>query len=356
MQNIVQKLRLADDSDTSNYMIFGDFNFIDHDRDKRHGLSPKDTNLNKIWTPFIEEMDMVDPFREQNPRRKIWSFIGTGMAGNSRIDRIYVNSINMNDITDIRYINTPFHGHRILSFNIKKDIEWGKGYYKLNTSLFEDEEYDNLVDQTIADVEALNNRPAIQKWEVFMMTMKARSIEYSTKKNKAKKRLKNEIIKQIFEIEKGKREEPLAEHYSYLKGRQKEIEDKEIEGYIRRTKFCAPYEKQECDIAFYSKIEGQKRSSDRINQLAESKDGEIFTDKENIMRISTNFYKKLYTSEKTDSKAQEKLLGNIKAKLTAEARENLDKDIAEKEAKNAIATNWEKPLCKCHKISVQKNR
>ena len=63
MQNIVQKLRLADDSDTSNFMIFGDFNFIDHDRDKRYGLSPKDTNLNKIWTPFIEEMDMVDPFR-----------------------------------------------------------------------------------------------------------------------------------------------------------------------------------------------------------------------------------------------------------------------------------------------------
>ena len=63
----------------------------------------------------------------------------------------------------------------------------------------------------------------------------------------------------------------MEEHYSYLKGRLKEIEDKEIEGYIRRTKYCAPYEKQECDIAFYSKLEGQKRNTDRINQLAEKK-------------------------------------------------------------------------------------
>ena len=50
----------------------------------------------------------------------------------------------MENITNIRYIHTPFHGHRILTFNIKNDSEWGQSYYKLNTSLFEDEEYDKI--------------------------------------------------------------------------------------------------------------------------------------------------------------------------------------------------------------------
>ena len=81
----------------------------------------------------------------------------------------------------------------------------------------------------------------------------------------------------------------MEEHYAYLKGRLKEIEEKEIEGYIRRVKFLAPYEKAECDISFYSKLEGQKQANDRINQLAENKDGEIYTDQDNIMRISTDF-------------------------------------------------------------------
>ena len=59
MRNIVHKLR----SSSENYMIIGDFNFIDHNKDKKKGLSSKDRQLNKIWTPFLEEMDMVDPFR-----------------------------------------------------------------------------------------------------------------------------------------------------------------------------------------------------------------------------------------------------------------------------------------------------
>ena len=60
---------------------------------------------------------------------------------------------------------------------------------------------------------------------------------------------------------------------------------KEIDGYIKRVRFLTPYKKSEPDIAFFSKLEGQKRANDRINQLAKTKDGEIFTDTENIMRI-----------------------------------------------------------------------
>ena len=196
---------------------------------------------------------MVDPFREQNPNRIIWSFIGTGVAGNSRIDRIYVHSTNMGNITNIRYIHTPFHGHRILTFNIKNDSEWGQSYYKLNTSLFEDEEYDKIVDETIVEIGTLNNRTQREKWDLFLMTMKTKSIRYSTQKNFAKKKLKNELIRQITKIEEERKQDHLVDHYEYLKGRLKEIEDKEIEGYIRRVKFLAPYEKSEPDIAFFQR-------------------------------------------------------------------------------------------------------
>ena len=333
MQNIVRRLR----NDTSNYMIFGDFNFVDHPKDKKNGLSHKDKQINKIWVPFIEEMDMVDPFREQNPKRKMWSFIGSGVAGNSRIDRIYVNSMNMRNITNMRYIQTPFHGHRVLAFKIKNDSEWGKSYYKLNTSLFEDEEYDKIVDETIEEIGTLGNRTQREKWEIFMMTMKTKSITYSTKRNLAKKKLKNELIRQIMKIEEENKMEILVDHYEYLKGRLKEIEDKEIEGYIRRVKFMAPYDKSETDIAFFSKVENQKRANDRINQLAEKKDGYIYTDNENILRIATKYYRDLYTSDKVNEKIQNKLLGNVKTKLSKEAKTNLDKPITEEEeVKNAI--------------------
>ena len=317
-------------------MITGDFNFIDHEKDKKNGLSAKDKQLNQIWVPFLNEMDMVDPFREQNPKRRVWSFTGAGVAQNSRIDRLYVSAVHTNDITNMKYIHTPFYGHKVFAFMIKKDIEWGKGYFKLNTSVFEDDEYEKLVAETITEVKALNNRNPSEKWELFLLTMKAKSIQYSTSRNRTKRRVKNELLRQITNIETSQRTKEMEEHYAYLKGRLKEIEDKEIEGYIRRVKFLAPYEKTECDISFYSKLEGQKRANDRISQLAETKDGEIFTDQESIMRISTEFYKKLYKTEKVNEKIQEKLLRNVKTKLSKEKQTELDKPFTDKEIERAI--------------------
>ena len=138
-------------------------------RDKKNGLNPKDRLLNTVWIPFLEEMDLVDPFREQNPNRIVWSFVGNG---NSRIDRVYVDSASMGRVTNLKYIRTPFHGHRVLSFQLKNVVEWGKSYFKLNTSLFEDEEYEAIVEEAIDEVGRLTNRNIREKWEIFMMSMK----------------------------------------------------------------------------------------------------------------------------------------------------------------------------------------
>ena len=85
MQQVVRQLRV-DEPDELNYMILGDFNFVDHVKDKKNGLNQKDQQMSSIWIPFLEEMDMIDPFREQNPKRRVWSY--TAKTGNSRIDYI----------------------------------------------------------------------------------------------------------------------------------------------------------------------------------------------------------------------------------------------------------------------------
>ena len=207
---------------------------------------------------------------------------------------------------------------------------------KLNTSIFEDEEYDKLVDEVIAEVSTLSNRNPSERWEVFLLSMKTKSISYSTKRNRTKRKIKNELIRQITKIEEQAETESLEEHYAYLKGKLKEIEDKEIDGYIRRIKYLAPYEKNEYDIAFYSKLEGHKKANDRMNQIAETKDGKIYTDQTNIMRTSTEFFRKLYSEEKVNEKIQDNLLRNIKTKISKEKQTELDKPITEKEIETAI--------------------
>ena len=242
-------------------MFLGDFNFIEHEKDKLNGLNSTDKAACQIWQPFLAEIDMVDPYREQNPKRRIWSFIGSGKAGNSRIDRVYVNSVNMKNITNIQYIQTPFGGHRILSFVKKSENKKGKGYYKMNTSILKDERYREMVEETIEELEELQIEDEIRKWGTFLQTIKSKSISYSQIKNKIKKKLKEALMKNIYEIEENTlqlKNEHISAQYDYSKQKLKELEETEIEGYKRRVKYLASYEKGEPDIAFYSKIEEKK--------------------------------------------------------------------------------------------------
>ena len=87
IENIVKKLR-NENQDHPNNIIVGDFNFTDNEKDKIKGLNNTDKLICKTWYPFLAEMDLVDPYREQNPKRRIWSFLGTRKAGNSRIVRL----------------------------------------------------------------------------------------------------------------------------------------------------------------------------------------------------------------------------------------------------------------------------
>ena len=338
MEKIVTKLR-QENEDHPNNMILGDFNFIDHEKDKVNGLNSADKLAGRIWQPFIEEMDMVDPYREQNPKRRIWSFIGSGTAGNSRIDRVYVNSINMKNMTNIQYIQTPFGGHRILSFTKKSQNEKGKGYFKMNTSILKDAKYREIVEETIEELEELQIEDEIEKWETFLLTIKSKSISYSQIKNRIKRNLKDEIVKEIYEIEENPlelKDEQISAKYTYLNQKLKEIEELEIEGYKRRVKYMAPYDKGEPDIAFYSKLEEKKIAKDVIGQLAESKDSKIYTDNENIIRISTKFYSELYTPSKVNAKTQDRLLRNIKKKITQQQKNKLDASITLDEIKTAV--------------------
>ena len=283
---------------------------------------------------------MVDPYREQNPNRRIWSFIGTGKAGNSRIDRIYVNTVNGRNITNIKYLQTPFNGHRVLSF-VKKDLEEkGKGYYKLNTSILKDRAYKNIVEKTMEELDAMQIVDKIQQWETFLLTIKSKSLSYSQMKSKTRRTIKDAIIREIQQIEQNaidlKMDEQIKARYDQLTQKNKEMELVEIEGYKTRVKYLASYDKAEPDIAFYSKIEKKNIAKDTITQLAEKENSKIYTDTKNILRISSNFYSDLYTPNKVDIKKQDRLLKNIKNKITKQQKDKLDAQVTVDEVKTAV--------------------
>ena len=113
-----------------------------------------------------------------------------------------------------------------------------------------------------------------------------------------------------------------------------QIQIEEINGYKVRTR-VPDFEKNEPRIDFYSKLEKQKGSKDNINFLKDEK-GNIKSDIEDMKNIAENFYTKLYDNENTDRRLQKKILGKITKTLNNQQKSNLDKEINDKELKQAV--------------------
>ena len=123
---------------------------------------------------------------------------------------------------------------------------------------------------------------------------------------------------------------------SYIKRRLKKLELEEIEGYTKRLKLLAPYDKAEPKIAFYADMERKKASKDVIGQLGEVRDGPVYTARTKIMEITTDFYEKLYTPDKVNSATQEKLLKLINKKFSKEQKAILDARLKDEEVEDAV--------------------
>ena len=104
---------------------------------------------------------------------------------------MYINEENINNIVNYKHTPTPFNQtHRIVTFNYKKDIDRGPGYWKMNTSIMNDRLFNEVVEKTFDDVQDLNIMDPIEKWQIFIETIRLEAQVYSKKKRYHEKKLK----------------------------------------------------------------------------------------------------------------------------------------------------------------------
>ena len=100
----------------------------------------------------------------------------------------------------MKYIQTPFSGHRIFTFKRAHAVSKGKGYYKMNTSILKDNTYGEMVRETLENLHNLKIEDPIDAWNTFLLTIKSKSATYSKIKSKTRRKLKDNLQKQLFEL------------------------------------------------------------------------------------------------------------------------------------------------------------
>ena len=180
-------------------LILGDFNFVHNNLDRvnesRIGMNQVDKLLSTSWVEMMGSLDISDPFRVRNPKRRMFSYIHTSHKAKSRIDRVYVNDENCQNIVNYRHTPTPFvKTHRILSFNIMPENERGPGYWKMNTSIIPDRTYGILIENIVNEISQLNLNDPIERWLVFIDAVRLETQIYCSKKKRVERTIKK-IVK-----------------------------------------------------------------------------------------------------------------------------------------------------------------
>ena len=337
IQDFTEKLSKSHRKGDQN-VILGDFNFVENDFDRtsdsRVGMNQSDRTLSIPWTEFINTLDVSDPFRKGNHKRKMFSYIHTQRKAKSRIDRIYVNDESTNNIIHYKHTITPFtQTHKIISFTLTEENSRGPVYWKMNSSIINDLPYQGAVEKTYQDVLDLNIDDPVERWLIFIQTIRIETQVYCSKKRYIENRIKKICERNIEMLEQNQllNENPLLqEEYEYNLRKLNDWQIKQIKGYQARIKSQPKLEPGEPNIAFFANLERKNAKKSSIGFLQNDK-GEVKYQTHEIKDIVTDFYTKLYTPRTTDDKVQEKLIGNIKNKITPTQRQTLDKPITMEE-------------------------
>ena len=239
---------------------------------------------------------------------------------------MYVNEENEPNISE--YTPTPF--------NLPQ--ERGRGYWKLNSSVLNDNAYIAMVRQTSANVDKLSIRDPQKWWDTILTSVRFKTVEYTKKKHSIENACRSLLREDLLRLEAVPTHQltpSQAARCAVLKEKLKTFEEKLIEGYRHRTRGLPRYEQREPGIEFYAKLE--KRSTQRtvIGELRH-KDGTVYSDNQHLLDITTEFYTELYTPNSGDESVQEKLLCNVDHKLTDQQKCMLDAELTQKEIKQAV--------------------
>ena len=190
-------------------IIFGgDFNLIlDIIKDKSGGKKTTHYKSLKKLESIMENLDLVDIWRIQNPDTKCYTWRRKNPNIQCRLDFFLISSSLCPDISETDILPGYKTDHFLVTLAIDLHTNpRGPGFWKLNTSLLYDHEFVGLIKKTISDVSKQYENDSevndILLWEVIKMEVRASSIVYAKQKKTFMKSKEVDLESKIANLQK----------------------------------------------------------------------------------------------------------------------------------------------------------
>ena len=299
--NIVANL-LHEEYDTS--VIMGDFNIaLSPSLDIITGAPHSKDVCNKL-NIFIQSLCLKDSWRSIHPEEKCytWSQASQNLPVARRLDYIFIGESLCTTLKDSMVKSLGYSDHRmVISTFESATFKRGKGLYKINASLLEDNDYCSLIikeiHRTINEYSSCNPHYI---WDMIKINVRDLSQLYSRQKAKIKKDRLKDIQSKLQNLEEAVAYNPLdQEKWNDIAKCKAELEIIEMERakgaqirsqikYIEQGEKCTKY------FLTLEKIRSENNTITRIK----NREGNITTNETKILEEISSKYNERYNKSK----------------------------------------------------------
>ena len=284
------------------YIWGGDFNCHLTDMDADGGRCiRKRRSVSKIEA-IIDEYDLCDIWRVQNPKIHRFTWRATNPLIQRRLDYFLIsNSLQFYVLsTEIHSAISTDHSAIILSISDNiSDGKPGPSHWRLNTSLLEDTEYVNYIKSNLKiwKNEYSGENPK-NCWEYLKFKIREYSIGYSKRKAKLFKTELKELEKEVDHCEKSLKSHSddidVLNNYNISKSKLEKYYDKILQGSIIRSK-SKWHEEGEKNNKYFLNLEHNNKIKSTIRKLKDN--GSIVTDQSEIMSKLKEYFMEKYRKQ-----------------------------------------------------------
>ena len=288
------KTLIVDDVDV---IIGGDFNCVLNNTLDRLNCRDK-VDIGQIDIQHLmDQCDLEDVFRRRFPDKNVFSWRGRNKA--SRIDYWLISRSLDNMVNDVGYKIFPFSDHDAIHMSYRTtDLKYGKGLWKMNTSVIMSELFRNTFTAMWSEWKARKDDFSDIKlwWDMGKRQIRDLTIwcskQIKKKEEEERKNLEQQIERFQIRVDEGENlERELSETTVLLQQHY----NKKARGACIRSR-VQWWDSGETSSSYFHNLE-KRNGKDKLWDGILSKDGSLIRGTEFIMKRQLEFYKDLYQSQ-----------------------------------------------------------
>lgn len=324
-----------------NIIIGGDFNLImDVNLDRRGTSEYNHSKSHEALLDFMERTNLVDIWRLRNPDQLQYTCHKRDSNQFSRIDLFLISESLIQSVQSASIKLSYNSDHSLITIECGLGgHKRGRGFWKFNARLLEDQEHNTEVEQALDVAKFLyqHENPAL-KWEMIKMHMVQASVNYSRikagKRNRLMKDLQRDLnwLKVQLEIDPNGEQQQIETLIAQKQSQLDELLTLKFRSLVFRSR-AKFHSEGERSSKYYFNLEKSRYDKKVIKQIFDSQ-GNLETDPKNILEVQASFFEKLYAKNHQvffDIPPSEK-------KISAEESSQVDKPLSVEELAMAVGS------------------